>query len=127
MTKQGEAKTKVLVTSPSDSYRKILSSLLGESDYTVIAAQTVSESINILNDNPEIEVVFCEHRIGRESGMDLLRLANESFENVKIVILSEDSQATEKNLAKELGAKGWLNKPFDESKLVHLVKYLENM
>ncbi|BDI18049.1 hypothetical protein ANSO36C_38510 [Nostoc cf. commune SO-36] len=116
----------VLVVDDAISLRQTLSLTLQKSGYQVIQAQNGVEALEKLQLHPEIQVVVSDLEMPRMNGFELLSNFRQhpNLGNVPVVILTSRSADKHRQLAKELGAKAYLTKPFLEHEFISTIKEL---
>ncbi|MBD2532823.1 hybrid sensor histidine kinase/response regulator [Nostoc flagelliforme FACHB-838] len=116
----------VLVVDDAISLRQTLSLTLQKSGYQVIQAQNGVEALEKLELHPEIQVVVSDLEMPRMNGFELLSNFRQhpNLGNVPVVILTSRSADKHRQLAKELGAKAYLTKPFLEHEFISTIKEL---
>ncbi|MGV0108469.1 histidine kinase [Nostoc sp. DSM 114160] len=118
----------VLVVDDAISLRQTLSLTLQKSGYQVIQAQNGVEALEKLQLHPEIQVVVSDLEMPRMNGFELLSNFRQytNLAKIPVVILTSRSAEKHRQLAKELGAKAYLIKPFLEHELISKIKELIN-
>ena len=104
---------------------KMLEFALTPKGYKITSASNVSEALEIIKEKSFDMGIFDINMPG-ENGIELTKkvLATENNKNMKIVILTTESAEDIKQQGKEAGAKGWLQKPFEEEDLLAIVEKL---
>lgn len=127
-----EANTKaprvVLVVDDAISLRQTVSLTLQKSGYQVIQAQNGIEALEQLQRHPQIQVVISDLEMPRMNGFELLThiRQNPNLSKSPVVILTSRSAEKHRQLAEELGAQGYLTKPYLEHELLAIVEKLIN-
>ncbi|MFN6478952.1 response regulator [Nostoc sp. DedQUE07] len=118
----------VLVVDDAISLRQTLSLTLQKSGYQVIQAQNGVEALEKLQLHPEIQVVVSDLEMPRMNGFELLSNFRQypNLAKIPVVILTSRSAEKHRQLAKELGAKAYLTKPFLEHEFISKIKELIN-
>ncbi|MEH2181324.1 hybrid sensor histidine kinase/response regulator [Nostoc sp.] len=118
----------VLVVDDAISLRQTLSLTLQKSGYQVIQAQNGVEALEKLQLHPEIKVVVSDLEMPRMNGFELLSNFRQytNLAKIPVVILTSRSAEKHRQLAKELGAKAYLTKPFLEHEFISKIKELIN-
>jgi len=100
----------VLVVDDEASLRHLLKVIIERLGYPLFQAPGAREALQVLADNPQIRVVFCDVRMPRMSGMDLLReLAGRGVFMVMMSAYASTDLAVE---ALREGAYDFISKPF---------------
>jgi CheY-like chemotaxis protein len=92
----------------------------------VLAASSVAEALDILNDHA-VDLITCDLMMPEQSGLDFLRIAkgNAALKNIPVVVVSAAGYKSELDEARHLGAAEVVTKPFSPSDLSQAVaKYL---
>lgn len=119
----------VLVVDDAISLRQTLSLTLQKFGYQVVQAQDGVEAIEQLQLHPEIEVVISDLEMPRMNGFELLShiRQNETTAKKPVVVLTSRSGMKHRQLAVELGANAYLNKPYLEQELISILRNLESV
>lgn len=89
--------------------------------HVVIKAEDGDEGIRIL-DEQEIDLVITDINMPFTKGLELVRHVNTKFEKkIPVIIISSITLKETQDHALELGAKGYLTKPFDPDVLLDMV------
>jgi DNA-binding response OmpR family regulator len=114
----------VLYVDDEDAIRRALTSWLTRRGHTVFTAASTDEAISILKSHEEIEAMFIDIWLGRESGFDLFEWVDMNrprlVEHIAFVTgaIVRDSDV-ERSLA--AFARPILTKPFELSELEHMI------
>ncbi|WP_460826306.1 response regulator, partial [Massilia terrae] len=109
-------RTKVLVVDDDVVSRMVLMHLVDSSgSYDVLEAEDGEDAWRLLDGGPRPAIVFCDLRMPRLSGMDLLQRirADARFSRLPFVLASAADERATVDQASVLGASGYLVKPFD--------------
>jgi len=114
--------TKALVLDDDEDTRFAICRILGKCDCDVVEAESVQDSISILEQN-SIDIIFSDLRIpGSDGGEELLQIVNKEFPDIDIVLMScamdEDTRAR----LIEMGATECVQKPFYKETCVELLQ-----
>ena len=108
-------KSKILIVDDSQQIIDALTANLKSDLYEVISAASGRSGLQILNENPDIEIVITDFNMPDINGLKMI----EEMRKIKVhsatrtLIMSTHSDSFIKTKAKELGVIGWLMKPFD--------------
>lgn len=94
--------------------REILTLLLTDEGYNVLAAADGAQALSLLQKNPEL--IILDVMMPEQSGYDVCRAIRETS-LVPILFLSARSQETDKVLGLRYGGDDYLTKPFSPSEL----------
>ncbi len=107
----------ILVVDDDAQVRRALERILETHDHECRTAPSVDDARHEL-ENPEIELVLCDVTMPGESGFDLLRHVRATREDLPVVMVSGMSDLSFANLALELGAFGYVTKPFEPNQVL---------
>jgi two-component system chemotaxis response regulator CheY len=111
---------KVLVIDDSGLARKNMRRMLTGAGYEVIEAQDGMAALEMyFSEKPD--VVLLDLVMSGMYGLDVLRKLRELDADARVVVVSADIQTPSRDLARELGAVAFLNKPADESDVLGAV------
>jgi DNA-binding NtrC family response regulator len=110
----------ILVVEDKDSEREALARLLRLEDYEVITVASAEEANQHLDDH--IDMVISDLRMGRASGVDLLRFWKERRRHVPFVMITAHGEVDSAVRAMKLGAEDYLSKPVNPDELLMLVR-----
>lgn len=115
-------KKNIMTVEDSPSLREAINFTLSGEDYRVIEAEDGLDALNKI-DNHKIDLVITDLNMPNMDGIELTRTlrANKDYRFVPILFLTTESQMQKKETAKELGATGWIVKPFKPDHLVRIV------
>jgi two-component system chemotaxis response regulator CheY len=111
----------VIVVDDSASVRQQVGLALGEAGYEVVEAADGSDAIDKIEAQRDIAMVICDINMPRMNGLDVLKRVGK---RLPVLMLTTEGQLEMKRQAKELGAKGWIIKPFKADLLIAAVKQL---
>jgi chemotaxis protein histidine kinase CheA/CheY-like chemotaxis protein len=119
-------KPKVLIIDDSVTVRELLSMTFKNAGYLVEQAKDGEDAWQKLNDNPDIDLAFCDIEMPRLNGLDLLsRLQqDERLSKLPVAMLTSRGAQKMKNIAAERGAKGYFVKPYMEEVLLDAAERL---
>ncbi len=117
---------RILVVDDELSMREFLQILLSKEGHSVLTAGDVAGALERFRES-EPDLVVSDLRLGRESGLDLLRAVKAESPGTEVVIMTAFATAENAVQAMKLGAHDYVLKPFkvEELKLV-LGKALEH-
>jgi two-component system, chemotaxis family, chemotaxis protein CheY len=115
---------KVLVIDDSMMVRQQVSRALVGAGFAVIQAVDGQDALEKLADSPDTRLVVCDVNMPRMGGLEFLESVSKSGQakGIPIVMLTTEGQPDMIQRAKDLGAKGWIVKPFKPELLVAAVK-----
>lgn len=117
---------KILVCEDNPIALKTIAYTLVKSGYEVVQAVDGGRGIEIL-ENEEVDLVITDINMPYTKGLELVRYANTKMEQkIPVIIISGITLEETKDHAKELGAVGYLTKPFDPDVMVNMIRSIEN-
>lgn len=118
---------KILVCEDNELTLRTVEFALKRAGYEVIKALDGDEAIQIL-DEQVIDVVITDINMPYTKGLELVLHVNKKFEKkIPVIIISSITLKETQDHAFELGAKGYLTKPFDLDALVEMVHSLTHV
>jgi two-component system alkaline phosphatase synthesis response regulator PhoP len=117
-----QASSRVLVVDDDPSLQTLVSMLLGRVGIETQKAETAVEGIRLINEE-EFDLLILDLMLPDMDGFELLKALRQDdrFDNLPVLILSSraDPEAISKGL--EMGADGYLTKPYLPHSLTHRV------
>ncbi|VAW28543.1 Chemotaxis regulator - transmits chemoreceptor signals to flagellar motor components CheY [hydrothermal vent metagenome] len=112
----------LLIVDDSESIRELISSNLKDAGYKVIKAVNGQDGLDKLC--AEVKLVVTDLNMPIMDGITMIKniRKNPSYKHMPIIMLTTESQLEKKNAAREAGATAWMVKPFEEDKLLGVVK-----
>ncbi|WP_034640455.1 response regulator [Desulfovibrio inopinatus] len=112
----------IMTVDDSITVRQMVSNALREAGYEVIEAVDGSDALTKLVE--DIALVLCDVNMPMMDGLTLVKhiRADKRYQYIPIVMLTTETQADRRKLGKEVGATGWIVKPFTAEKLVAVVR-----
>lgn len=116
----------VLAVDDSQSLRQTLVLTLQKAGYQVREANDGREALDRLRQNPDIDLVVCDLEMPRMNGFEVLSHCRQdpSLAEIPIVTLTSHTSDQYRQLATELGAAAYLNKPYSEPEFLALLSNL---
>ena len=110
---------RVLTIDDSKTMRDMLMLALVEGGFDVVQAVDGQDGLDVLG-KERVDVVITDINMPRMDGYEVIRQlrSNPDHKTMPILVLTTESEAGKKNLAREAGATGWMVKPFDPDQLV---------
>ena len=109
-----DKRQKILIVDDAELNRDILKEILGET-YTYLEAENGKQAIQIMGDNPGIDLMLLDINMPQMNGFEVLKWMNQSQcmdETPVIMISSEDAVDTMRE-AYEMGITDYISRPFD--------------
>src|SRR5690606_19223365 len=111
-----EKQLSILVVDDDDSFRQVTRHTLEARGLKVFDASNGKEAISILGVEA-IDLILTDIRMPEMHGIELLHYCRKSFAAIPIVLMTGFNDVIEVHEAYEIGAKGFLNKPFSTEEL----------
>jgi two-component system chemotaxis response regulator CheY len=114
---------RILTIDDSKTMRDMLMLTLAEAGFDVIQAVDGQDGLDVL-EKEQVDVIITDINMPRMDGYEVIRSLrkNPEHKTTPILVLTTESEAEKKNLAREAGATGWMVKPFDPDRLVATVR-----
>lgn len=112
----------ILVVDDSQSIRESVSYFLSNAGYKVIKANDGEDAYSKL-DGRKIELILTDLHMPNMNGIELIKkVRTESdYKRIPIILLTTETLMEKKKEAKAAGATGWINKPFENEKLLKVI------
>ena len=107
---------KILIVDDEPHVRDVLTQSLAAEGYACRAAATAEEAQEILLAE-EFPLLICDIRLPGQSGLDLLGAVRQLFPDMAVVMITAVDDKNSAARALELGAYGYVTKPFDPNDL----------
>jgi chemosensory pili system protein ChpA (sensor histidine kinase/response regulator) len=114
----------IMVVDDSPSVRRVLSNLIKDAGWNPVQAKDGVEALEVLNDLKDAPaLMILDIEMPRMDGYEVLSTlrAQESHKNLPIVILTSRAGEKHREKAFELGATGYVVKPYQEEDLLSLI------
>jgi len=118
----------VLIVDDSITVRELLSMTFSKVGYRVEQARDGQEAWEKLHSGLPCDLVFCDVEMPRMDGLELLsRLQqDDDLQDLPVAMLTSRGAARHKQMATELGAKGYFTKPYLEEVLLEAAQRMLN-
>jgi two-component system chemotaxis response regulator CheY len=115
-------KTKILIVDDSESIRELVGSSLTDAGFDVIRGVDGKDGFDKLQEN-EIDLVLTDLNMPIWDGIMLTAeiRKHEKYKYLPVIILTTESEAKKRDMAKAAGATGWIVKPFDKERLLKII------
>lgn len=115
---------KVMVVDDSRLIRQEVGRTLVRGGFSVVDACDGADALRKLREQRDVLLVICDVHMPNMNGLDLLEALRSEPIAVPVVMLTTDGQHELIQRAKELGAKGWITKPFKPDLLLETARKL---
>lgn len=123
MKTQDEPLATILVVDDDESFRNVIKQTLETRRLKVLIAGNGKEALSVIG-LKEIDLVLSDIKMPEMHGIELLHAIRSKYPSLSVILMTGFSDLIEIHEASELGAKGFLNKPF---KAADLFDCLENV
>jgi two-component system chemotaxis response regulator CheY len=115
----------IIVIEDSQAAREQLSEVLSAAGFHLIMAVDGTEGLETVRAHPEASLAICDLHMPGLSGLEVLEhLKKEGTSQVPVLMLTTEARRDLLDRARELGAKGWMVKPFKPPMLLAAVRKL---
>ena len=113
----------ILVVDDSQSLRNLVKLILEEEGFRILLAENGKEALDKMA-SEEIQLLVTDLHMPVMDGMALVKNVRglKEYKYMPILILTTETNSQIKIKAKDLGATGWITKPFDNEKLIKVIK-----
>lgn len=116
---------KVLFVEDEEDLLKIISDALDKLGANYLSATNGLEALEILEKNPDIDVVVTDINMPYMNGIEMIKTMKERGIDLPIIIMSAHTEKEYISEAKEYGVEEYLLKPFDFIKFIELITSME--
>lgn len=114
---------RVLIVDDSPTMQDIVSMTLRSAQFDVLQAEHGYDALKVLEtDTPDL--IITDLNMYRMDGFEFVSRVRQKAEHefTPILFLTTESSEDMKQIGRDLGATGWLLKPFDPGELIRVVK-----
>lgn len=115
---------RILIIEDEESIRRVLVKILQESDKAIecVTAKDGQEGIDVLNEDDAIDLVFCDIKMPKKDGIDVLQAFTDRLADLPFIMISGHGDIDTAVECMRLGAFDYLSKPPDLNRLLLTVK-----
>ncbi|MDA0380167.1 MAG: sigma-54 dependent transcriptional regulator [Bacteroidetes bacterium] len=115
---------RILIIEDEESIRRVLVKILQESDKAMecVTAKDGQEGIDVLNEDDAIDLVFCDIKMPKKDGIDVLQAFTDRLADLPFIMISGHGDIDTAVECMRLGAFDYLSKPPDLNRLLLTVK-----
>jgi two-component system chemotaxis response regulator CheY len=113
----------ILIVDDFESSRNILGKTLESAGYNVLHGNDGESALKILDKLP-VDLVITDLNMPGMDGISLIKniRLREDYQFTPVLLLTTNSKNDKKELAKEAGATGWIEKPFQVEALLNNIR-----
>ena len=117
--------TTIMTVDDAKTMRSMVKAILENEGHQIIMAEDGVDALEKIDGNP-IDMAIVDLHMPNMNGTTLVRKLRRipEYKTIPILMLTTETSEFRKNKARELGANGWLTKPFDPPRLVNAVTTL---
>ncbi len=120
MNPANTVKSRILVVEDGPAEREALARVLRFEGYDVLTARDAATGLRHVVD--EVDLVISDLRMGKQTGIDLMRAWNERRTGTPFIIVTAYGDVESAVSAMKLGARDYITKPIDPTRLLELVR-----
>ena len=109
-----DKRQKILIVDDSELNRDILKEILGET-YNYLEAENGNQAIQIVEENPEIDLMLLDINMPQMNGFGVLEWMNrfQWIDETPVIMISSEESVDTMRKAYEMGITDYITRPFD--------------
>ena len=120
------SKPKILIVDDEENMLNMLKNFFTIKDYICKTATNGLEALKILEKN-HIDIVITDMKMPEMDGMDLLKVIKQKYEDILAVIMTGFAEEYTNSEALNLGADGYITKPFRNKELLLILDRIQEL
>lgn len=112
---------KILIVDDQEGIRESLKLILGQ-EYHLILTESGVQALSCLEHDPTIQLVLIDIKMPGLNGLETLKKMKEIRPDIKVIIVTGYHSMETVTEASQLGASGYIGKPFQPKDVLALVK-----
>jgi two-component system chemotaxis response regulator CheY len=114
---------RILTIDDSKTIRDMLMLTLSDAGFDVLQAVDGQDGLDVLG-NDRVDCIITDINMPRMDGYEVIRQLrkNAVHKTTPILVLTTESDVEKRNMARDVGATGWMVKPFDPERLIATVR-----
>lgn len=120
-----EAKKRILICDDEEGIRESLRLIL-EDNYELTIAKNGKECMETLSENKDIKAVLLDIKMPKQNGLEVMKEIKKNHPDIKVVIVTGYASAEIAQEAFDLGADGYIPKPFDRNNILQAITKITN-
>jgi DNA-binding NtrC family response regulator len=115
---------RILIIEDEESIRRVLSKILVQSDpdHEIIEARDGLEGIRMINEDDNIDLIFCDIKMPKKDGTEVLQAIGDRTDELPVIMISGHGDLETAVECMRLGAFDYLPKPPDLNRLLTTAK-----
>ncbi len=112
----------ILVVDDSEGIRQQINQALAAAGHQTVEAADGAEGLAVMRARRDLGLVLCDLNMPRMNGLEMLAEAKKEGHGAPVLMLTTEAQPSLVARARQVGAKGWIIKPFKPELLLMAVK-----
>ena len=117
---------KILIVDDEENMLEMLKNFFLINDYECKTATNGLEALDILKKD-QIDIVITDMKMPKMDGMELLKTIRQKYENISAVIMTGFAEEYTNTEALNLGAEGYITKPFRNKELLLILDRIQEL
>lgn len=117
---------RILIVDDEENMLKMLKTFFEEKEYKCFTASNGKEAVEIIESN-QIDLVITDMKMPEMDGLELLRIIKEKHNDISAVIMTGFAEEYTTTEALNLGADGYITKPFRNKELLLILKRIQQL
>lgn len=119
-------KFSILIVDDEENMLKMLKTFFEEKEFKCYTAKNGREALEVVEAN-KIDLVITDMKMPEMDGLELLRVIKEKYNNISAVIMTGFAEEYTTTEALNLGADGYITKPFRNKELLLILKRIQQL
>ena len=114
---------RILTVDDSPTVQDMIITTLQASGYDVVSAPNGVEALRLLKSD-SVDLIISDVNMGQMGGFEFVTKVREcaQFQAVPILFLTTETSGEFKQIGREIGATGWVTKPFEPEELLRVIR-----
>ncbi|NRD74240.1 response regulator [Shewanella sp. VB17] len=115
----------IVIVEDSIYFRQIVSCTLKSAGYQILEAENGRDALDKIQ-GVNVALFICDLNMPIMDGLEFVKVLKQQqhFKFTPVIMLTNESKDSKKQEGRHCGVKGWLQKPIEPEKLLHIVKKL---
>lgn len=119
-------KFSILIVDDEENMLKMLKTFFEEKEFKCYTAKNGREALVVIEAN-KVDLVITDMKMPEMDGLELLRVIKEKYNNISAVIMTGFAEEYTTTEALNLGADGYITKPFRNKELLLILKRIQQL